>query len=290
MTRTRRRLDGRASALGALVAALVLAGCPPRVTTEPLGPLLAPEEALRRVALRRERVASFRARAGLAVTIDGESLSSDAALVAARPASIRLETLSLIGPTLILAIDGDRLTAYTSTDERFFRGTVASADRPFTPSLVLPPLPAESLLDALLATPLATAEGLVARLDESTHAFVVDVPAGTGVGRRRLRIDPTTGAPLALDELDPDGSIRYHATWEGADEPVPRALLLEVPRYGLTLSITVPRAELAPKLAAGLFQLSPPRGATIVDLDAVAPAGEDATTETPANEPAPPGE
>ncbi len=245
---------------------------------------------MRRVVLRRERVTSFRARAELAVTIDGESLSSDAALVAARPASLRLETLSLIGPTLILAIDGDRLTAYTSSDERFFRGTVASANTPFTPSLVLPPLPASSLVDALLATPLATAEGLVARLDQDARAFIVEVPASAGVGPRQLRIDPTTGAPLALDELDSDGSVRYHASWEGADEPVPRALRLDVPRYGLTLSITVPRAELAPKLAAGLFQLSPPRGATIVDLDAVAPARENSPAETPANEPAAPGE
>ncbi len=235
---------------------------------------------------RRARVTSFRARAKLEVTLDGESFSTDAAVVVARPASLRLETLSLIGPTLILAIDGDRLTAYTSTDERFFRGTIANDDAPFTPSLVLPPLPASSLVDALLATPLATGQGLTALLSERERAFAVDVPAGAGSGPRRLRIDPQTGAPLALDELDPDGSTRYHATWDGASEPVPRKLTLEVPRYGLTLSIAVPRAELGPALPAGLFQLSPPAGATIVDLDAVAPARE-APAEAPhADDPA----
>lgn len=259
------------AALGALLLLLV-AGCPPVPPPAPLGPTLAPEEALRRVVERRERVRGFRARASIEVTVDSDSYSSDAALVAIRPASLRFETLSLIGPTLVLAIDGDQLTAYSSIDKQFFHGTVGGAQPTYTPSLVLPPLPASSLVDALLATPLATAAGLTVRASDDGEHFVVDVPPSPTVGPRRLTIDPRTAAPLSLDELGPDGAVRYHAAWEGADQPVPTATLLDVPGNAFKLRIHVPRADLDPQVPPTLFRVNPPAGATIVDLDAAAPA------------------
>lgn len=260
----------RRAALGALVLAFA-AGCPPVPPPKPIGPTLAPEEALRRVVERRERVRGFRAKAGVEVTVDQDSYSSDAALVAIRPASLRFETLSLIGPTLVLAIDGTHLTAYSSIDKQFFHGTVGPEQASYTPSLVLPPLPASSLVDALLATPLATAQGLTIHASDDGEAYVVDVPASATVGPRRLTLDPRTAAPLSLDELAPDGAVRYHAAWEGADQAVPSATLLEVPGHAFKLRISVPRADLDPQVPATLFRVNPPAGATIVDLDATTP-------------------
>lgn len=256
-------------ALGTLLVALA-AGCPPVPPPPPLGPTLAPDEALRRVVARRGEVHGFRARAAIEVTIDQDSYSSDAALVAIRPASLRFETLSLIGPTLVLAIDGTRLTAYSSIDRQFFHGTVGGEQPAYTPSLVLPPLPASSLVDALLATPLATAQGLTIRASDDGAAYVVEVPASASVGPRRLTLDPRTAAPLTLDELEPDGTVRYHAAWERADQPVPAATLLEVPGHAFKLRVRVPRADLDPSVPPTLFEVKAPAGATIVDLDAAA--------------------
>jgi hypothetical protein len=177
----------------------------------------------------------------------------------------------LLGPTLVLAIDGEKLTAYSSIDKQFFHGTVGS-ESGYTPSLVLPPLPASSLVDALLATPLGTADGLAIHATDDGRAFVVEVPASASVGPRRLTIDPHSGAPLTLDELSPDGQVRYHAAWERADLPVPASVTLEVPGYGFRLKVSVPRADLDPTVPATLFRVSPPAGATIVDLDAAAPS------------------
>jgi len=257
---------GRAPLQWLALPLVLLLGCPNPPPPPDLGPMLAPAEALRRVTERRDAVRSFRGKVSIDLAVSGESLSTDAALVVERPSSLRLDTLSLLGPTLMLAIDDTELTAYSAGDKQFFRGTVHDGA---APARVLPPMPTSVLIDALLASPLDPGtEGIEAKPAEDTPGtFDVAIPASGASGARRLAIDARTGAPRTLEETGLDGQLRYRASWEGAERPVPRSITIEVPSHDFRVRISVESPDVNPALPSGLFHLKAPPGATVVDLD-----------------------
>ena len=101
-----------------------LAGCPPPAVPPPeeSTPSLEADEAVALVLARRDLLSAVRARVPAELNFGGHEISTDLALILQRPSRVRADALGLFGPLVMIALDGDRLTAFDTTGDRHLSG------------------------------------------------------------------------------------------------------------------------------------------------------------------------
>ncbi|MBI1737397.1 MAG: hypothetical protein HYR51_19670 [Candidatus Rokubacteria bacterium] len=257
-----RKLRSNAGAgLGALLAALVLAGC----ATLPPAPRQAIGADARRVIEQLEtrwrEFGSLRTLADVVVQQRGDRHQLRGVLLAKAPTSVRFEALSPMGQPLLLAtIHEGRLTAYDATTNE---GYVGAATAETTARFLHLPFEADDLVGILAGHPVPPLDVRAADLvpaDETGPSIELH---GTS-NRRRIWFDPDTGIvrQFELTGGRAEVRVRYHRAASGAltgfDLAAPLAVVSATVRYE-NPAFDVP-------LAASQFALTIPKGAKIQDI------------------------
>lgn len=203
-------------------------------------------------------------------------------VIAVVPDRLRVETLSPFGtPLMVLATDGTDLGISIPGDNVFYVGRATPEN--FSRFARLPLSPAD-LVDMLLARPPVIAYQSLATFLFPGNGYQVDLTAGESVQRlffdldRHLRevdylVDNVLQLSLSYDAFDPE------------HQGLPRQIELDLPRQKIHASLSFKEIATAQVYRDELFTLTPPAGAAIMQLDAVASAAASSGHVPPLLEP-----
>ncbi len=251
----------------ALLSAAALLACAPRRPPPDLS--LDPAALLAQVRGAQGRVKSVRGETSVRVEASDRSGTVRAFVAATRPDRLHLETLDFFGnPVAVLVAADGRLSLYDAREKVFYRG---AATRENVARLVPVPLTPAELVEVLCGSaPLL--QGTPVRADPG-RGFVTLVLA-EGELLQTLRIGP--GATVERSEVRGPGGLppgtydvafRRFRALDGGRFPDETSLAAAGARVRMRWNEVDPNVAIDP----ALFHLDPPRGARVVDLDAVLP-------------------
>jgi outer membrane lipoprotein-sorting protein len=206
-------------------------------------------------------------------TPEGALPATEHGLAFARPDSVYVESLGPMGEiAAVTRVAGDRMAVHYVADGVWASGAATPAN---VQKLVGVPLDVGLLLRALLAETLVKTEGLTAR-------YVRPENEGdpTRIALRReddtkallITVDPTGPVPLEQVLYGPDDEpalrVEYSDYAETDGLMRPGRVLLE-DYAGSSVEVSFSSQEVNPVLPAGLFDLTPPAGVRVVELDRV---------------------
>jgi hypothetical protein len=184
----------------------------------------------------------------------------------ARPGHLSLQTTDFINrPLAALVADGSSFKLYVVGENRFYQGPAS----PPNVSRFLPVvLPAEELVAVMLGeAPRIPHESLALSVDEDARAYRLVLTRGPVT--QTLWVHPTTHRVLRSQVRGVDA---YDLTFEdfspaGATS-VPRTVTLVAAKAATTVELRYAQVTLGEEPEQALFELEPPEGASVVDVDA----------------------
>jgi outer membrane lipoprotein-sorting protein len=210
------------------------------------------------------RVTSVQGLAKVKVHSPDNKLNGTQVILAEKPDRLRAETLSPFGsPLLLLAADGDKLGVLLPSRNLYYTGAASPAN---LERFVRIPLRLADLVSVLLYQPPI----IDARSEEGFEL----VEGGWLLIRRGSshRQELTFNGERQLVEasyFDRDKLLMKitYGKFDEAGERFPLFFGIELPEQKTTASLEFSDPETNGKLKAGIFQLTPPAGVTIVSLD-----------------------
>ncbi|HEX7489991.1 MAG TPA: DUF4292 domain-containing protein [Anaeromyxobacteraceae bacterium] len=259
----------------ALLALFALAGCPrlqaPNLSRDP-------DALLDQVAASQRRVQRVSGRARVKVTSPSLSGTVSELIAAEKPDRVHLETLDFFGsPAAVLVAADGRFALHDARGKVFYRGPATPANI----SRLLPfDLPVEELVTILCGSaPLLPGKPLEVRSQDGLVLLTIglgDVGQRLALGEQatvvwsRLRREVPAGSPpavanpaydLAFDHFVDRGGIRF-----------PNAVDVDAPAGKARVELSWRDLEVNGAIDRELFQLAPPRGVRVVDLEGGTPA------------------
>lgn len=251
----------------ALLAALALAACAPRVAPPDLS--LEADQLLAQVRAGQAAVHSVRGEARLRVKSEAGSGVAPELIAAERPGRLRIETLDFFGnPAAVLATFDGRFALWDGREKVFYRGEATPANL----ARLLPlPLAAEDLVAILCGTaPIPpSARAVSAEAGKGFVTLVLDL----GGGRRQvLRV----GAGAVVERSDLDGPGGYRLRFEqpgpqGSAARFPSKVALASDSPPVSLELNWLEVEVNAPQVPSVFRIDPPRGARVVELGDAGP-------------------
>lgn len=250
-----------------LPLALTLLGCPRRpVDFGKDGEPRTAEELLARVAWAEKQVFSLKGEAKLTVDSPQGKGSTGLFVAVTHPALIHLEQLDFFGrPQGVLVTDGDRFGLYLAQDGRYLRGPATPANLGRFLPLVMPPAELAAVL--LGRAPRIPADGLDFRFDDALGVFVATLRRGEvkqtiHVQPPSYRVVKSTAENLnAYDLTFADLAVFGEAT-------LPKAATLDARGAKTVVELSWKEVEVNQAPDLSLFDLEPPDGMPVVDVDA----------------------
>ncbi len=250
----------------AIFLALVCSGCPHRIEFGPEGPIDDPEKLFQLVNRSQENLVTLQGDAKLHVSSPQGSGTLSMFVAISRPGLIHMETFDFFNrPVAALVSDGQRFGLYQTEGNVFYKGPAS----PENVSRFLPVvLPSEELVAVMLGqVPFIPAERKTLELDRKEGVYVLQLVRG-GV-TQTLRVHPkfyrvvrsevrgVPGYDLAFDDFKEQGAVVF---------PKEVKLMAEVAQTELRLHYSDVALNGPPDLT--LFELEPPEGARVVEVDA----------------------
>ncbi len=187
-------------------------------------------------------------------------------IAAERPAKLRVEVLGFFGnPAVLLATDGVRMEVYHSDDGTFAEGAVT----PRALSRVVPvALSAGDLVSLLFGDPpVPTGATASVRIDPERRAYALTL--NSGEVSEVVYQEPETLLPVAAVVTGPEGWHAELSDYQSYGEVrLPRHITLTSADEKTELRLVYRKLRVDPVSEAGLFELTPPKGAQIVPLEA----------------------
>lgn len=256
-------MNARARAtLGAALAAVFAAACQ---TALDAGTLLAPDDPalagpLERLRERSLSPSALRGRAHLSLRAPGVRLSRPQRIVAARPASLRVEVLALFDQVAgVVATDGVEYAFVDLASGARERGAVDDGLLWRAAGIDLAPSEAVALL--LGAPPLDAAVHVVSArryADGSLAVSLAESGAGSG-GEQRTDVTFDAAGELRRAERIDEQGVRWRARFDDlrpiAGRVFAHAIELEFPRIDASARIEFRDVELDPELSRDVFVL-----------------------------------
>lgn len=259
---------GAGPALGlALLLASMLTGCPPhRIEFGPQGEITDPEALLHLISEAEAKTISVNGEAKVHLETPEAKGAFSMFIALSRPALVHLEPLDFFGrPQGVLVVNGQQFGLYQGQENRYYRGPAS----PENVSRFLPiVLPAPELVQVML--------GVVPRITAGTAELVTNDKCGcyvltlhNGGVTQRLEVDPrlfrvTKSELRGINAYDLElGDFEEHGPTSFPKHIMLRSEAAHVEvdlRYG---DVTLNEA---PDLT--MFDLEPPEGAEVVDVDA----------------------
>ncbi len=223
-----------------------------------------PGELVRSLA---QRVRQFRSLRTLATVdywgTDGRGGFQEAILVH-RPDRLRLETLSPLGATLIVTVDGDEVVGFHPRERLFYRGK-SSKENLLRYTRI--PLELGEITGLLMGLPPVEIQGRWEREGDSIHRE-------TGGGRREVVVfHPTLGIPTEWERYGPDEELEFSALFSDFFStpagPFPLNISLEVYPQERGFEIRYQEPEVNVALPFALFVQEKPRNAREIPLESL---------------------
>lgn len=271
-------------AAAAIFLAVVCSGCPHRLEFGPEGPIEDPEKLFQLVNKAQENLVTLQGDAKLHVSSPQGSGTLSMFMAISRPGLLHMETFDFFNrPVAALVSDGQRFGLYQTEGNVFYQGPSS----PENVSRFLPVvLPSEELVAVMLGqVPFIPAERKTLELDRGEGVYVLKLFRGAVT--QTLQVHPkfyrvvrsevrgVPGYDLAFDDFKEQG---------GAVFPQEVKLLAEVAQTELRLRYSDVTLNAPPDLT--LFELAPPEGARVVQVDA---RGREVSPEPASLAPVPPG-
>ncbi|NVJ28689.1 MULTISPECIES: DUF4292 domain-containing protein [Myxococcus] len=269
-------------AAAAIFLAVLCSACPKRIEFGPEGQLTDAEVVYQRVRQNQDNVVSLEGDAKLRVESPQQSGTIGMFLSVTRPALLHLETFDFFNrPLASLVGDGTRFGLYQTETHTYYQGPAS----PQNVSRFLPVvLPGEELVAIMLGqVPLIPPERMTLELDTKEGVYVLTLHRGTAsqvlqVHPKYLRVvkSHVRGVPgydLAFDDFLERGGLIF-----------PGKVELIAKQAGTKLQLRYQQIKLNGRPDLTLYELTPPEGAKVVEVD-------DAGRELPAGgpeSPAPP--
>lgn len=254
--------------VGMALAALALAGCPPRAPPPDLS--LDPARLLAQVRAAQERVRSVRGEVRVRIEAPGGSGTVSAFVGARKPDRVYVQTLDFFGNTAsALATAGGELSLYDARERVVYRGaaTVENLAR-----LVPVPL-SPSDLATLLCGSAPLLDGEPVRADPGRGFVELEIAAGER--RQILRIGPGAAVLSSSLEVGGGGPGGYDVSFRALDafqgERFPGLVAVSARAPAVSMRLTWMEVEPGAALEDAFFTPPVPRGARVVDLAATPP-------------------
>ncbi|HEY6097842.1 MAG TPA: DUF4292 domain-containing protein [Anaeromyxobacter sp.] len=263
-----RSFFGRSTRLPLALAAVALAGCPPRAPPPDLS--LDPAQLLAQVRAAQARVTSVRGEVRVRIEGRGTSGTAPAFVAAKKPDRVHVRTADFFGNTVsALTTSGGELSLYDARERVVYRGAATPEN---VGRLVPVPLSAPDLATLLCGSaPILEGEPVRAvpgrgfvelEIAAGDRRQVLQVGAGAAVLSSSIAVP--AGGPGAYDV-----AFRDFDAFQGLRFPAEVALSSREP--ALSLRLTWTEVETSVPLEDRLFEPPVPRGARVVDLDQTPP-------------------
>lgn len=250
----------------AIFLAVVCSGCPHRIEFGPEGPIDDPDKLFQLVNQAQENLVTLQGDAKLHVSSPQGSGTLSMFLAISRPGLLHMETFDFFNrPVAALVSDGQRFGLYQTEGNVFYQGPAS----PENVSRFLPVvLPSEELVAVMLGqVPFIPAERKTLELDRKEGVYVLKLYRGPVT--QTLQVHPkfyrvvrsevrgVPGYDLAFEDFQPQGTQVF---------PKEVKLIAEVAQTELRLRYSDVSLNARPDLT--LFELAPPEGARVVEVDA----------------------
>jgi hypothetical protein len=268
----------------AIFLAAVCSGCPHRIEFGPEGPIDDPDRLFQLVSQAQANLVTIQGDAKLRVASPQGSGTLSMFLAISRPGLLHMETFDFFNrPVAALVSDGQRFGLYQTEGNVFYQGPAS----PENVSRFLPVvLPSEELVAVMLGqVPFIPAERKTLELDRGEGVYVLKLfrgpvtqtlqvhPKFYRVVRSEVRGIP--GYDLSFDDFKQEGQALF---------PKEVKLIAEAAETELRLRYSDVTLNAPPDLT--LYELAPPEGARVVEVDA---RGREVSPTPAPQPPGPPG-
>lgn len=268
----------------AIFLAVVCSGCPHRIEFGPEGPIDDPEKLFSLVSQAQANLITIQGDAKLHVSTPQGSGTLSMFLAISRPGLLHMETFDFFNrPVAALVSDGQRFGLYQTEGNTFYQGPAS----PENVSRFLPVvLPSEELVAVMLGqVPFIPAERKTLELDRDEGVYVLKLFRGSvtqtlqvhtkfyRVVRSEVRGVP--GYDLAFGNFKQEGAALF---------PKEVKLIAQAAETELRLRYSDVALNAPPDLT--LYELAPPEGARVVEVDA---KGREVGPAPASPSPGPPG-
>ncbi|RKH52842.1 DUF4292 domain-containing protein [Corallococcus llansteffanensis] len=269
-------------AAAAIFLALLCSACPKRLEFGPEGRIEDAPTLYQHVRERQAQVVNLEGDAKLRVDSPQGSGTLGTFLSITRPGLLHLETYDFFNrPVASLVSDGARFGVYQSQGNTYFQGPSS----PENVSRFLPiVLPSEELVAVMLGqVPLLPPESMTLTLDEKERVYVLTLVRGAA--KQILRVDPrhlrvvksevrgVPGYDLAFEDFKQRGELLF-----------PGKVILTAAQADTKLELRYTEITLNGRPDLTLYELTPPEGAKVVEVDA---QGREVTGGGPVSPPPP---
>lgn len=252
-------------AAAAIFLVLLCSACPKRLEFGPEGRIEDAELLYKHVRERQSQVVTLEGDSKLHVDSPQQSGTLSMFVAISRPALIHLETFDFFNrPLASLVSDGQRFGLYQAQGNTYYQGPAS----PENVSRFLPVvLPSEELVAIMLGqVPLLPPERMTLELDEKARVYVLTL--FRGAARQTLHVDPkhlrvvksqvrgVPGYDLAFDDFKQRGELLF-----------PGKVKLDAEVAQTKLELRYQQATLNGRPDLTLFELAPPEGAKVVEVD-----------------------
>jgi outer membrane lipoprotein-sorting protein len=245
-----------------------LSGCAPMWPRRIPRKILSTADLLQRIQARNQRIQSIRAQARVTINLGENRFTLEELIIVKKPASLRVEALSLIGqPLLYLTTDGTVFEALIPAENRLYRGGAAmkylSAFSPFCGG-------GRKIISLMAGeADWADDERLAAHYSQRDNVYIVneDTPEGS---TRIFWIHPFHFALVRAAELDELQNAQWEilfANFRKRDGiPFPTDIEFRNSNSGSRIKMHLLEWEINPSLGEGAFRLDVPKGVEIIEM------------------------
>jgi outer membrane lipoprotein-sorting protein len=251
------------------VALLLASSCAaraPRPGPEPRGRAPSPQEVVAELAGRDAALATFRGQAHLVYEGPQGTAKSSQMIVVQSPDRVRIDVMSPFGPSYTVAADGDRLRAYDRGEKILYVGSTSPENlRRYTRV----PLRVPVLARLIRGLPPMIPSSDAGHVTAGEESWIWDV-AVEGGGRLRVELDREHWRPLraSLTAAVPAESlsVEFEDYRDAGGVDVPHRIRARLGDGGV-VELEYSRIWCAVQLTATAFQIDPPSGVRVVEMD-----------------------
>lgn len=242
----------------------ILLSCTKRIDFGPMGEIHNPEELLKLTDQGEREIASIKGEARLRVTSPKNNGSLNTFVAVAEPDKLHLESLNFFGkPQTILVSAGGRFELLDSDGGKYYRGPASQENLSrFMPVAV----PVGDLVRMMLGRAPRISAPATLSVDPESKSYIIALAAADV--QQTLWIDPSSHR---VKRSQVRGPHAYDVTFEEfrgyRSTEYPREITLNVPSEHTRLELTYRDVEINPQLAQPLFELAPPKGVQVIELD-----------------------
>ncbi|HKL49115.1 MAG TPA: hypothetical protein VJ882_05620 [Desulfuromonadales bacterium] len=239
-----------------LVLTVLVASCAPPPKPVPLLPDLE-QRLLGQLRDSGRKFSSLEGIAEVEVVDTERKVSTTQILFAKKPGQLRTEILSPFGtPLMLIATDGQALTAYLPGDGLFYRGDATDAN---IQRLLRIPLRLEDLVDIVLyAPPLFDYNSVEAGVESGSH-YLLTLDE-EGAYRQEFRFDRELHLVGARYRMGKEKLLEVNYEFRSPGSVYPQKIKAEMPQHESSLAVTFSDVETNIDIGPDRFLLSPPAG------------------------------